>query len=84
MATGGYCIVVPNNGNQEYLKDNENCLFYKLGDINSAVKSIYRLINDIELQKKLYKNGVITAKKRDWNFFKDQIISLYDEYTIKK
>ena len=84
MATGGYCIVVPNNGNQEYLKDNENCLFYKLGDINSAVTSIYRLINDLELQKKLYINGVITAKKRDWNFLKDQIISLYDEYTIKK
>lgn len=37
MATGGFCIVVPNDGNVEYLKNEENCLFYKLGDINSAI-----------------------------------------------
>ena len=48
MATGGYCIVVPNDGNIEYLKNEENCLFYKLGDIDSAIHSIERLISDIK------------------------------------
>ena len=78
MATGGYSIVVPNGGNIEYLKDGENCLFYKLGDINSAVKCINRLINDDILQRHLYEKGIETAKKRDWKIFKKQIISLYN------
>lgn len=28
MATGGIAIVLPNDGNVEYLKDGENCLLY--------------------------------------------------------
>ena len=71
MATGGYAIVVPNGGNIEYLKDGENCLFYKLGDIYSALKNIKRLISDENLQKHLYENGLETAKKRDWKNFKN-------------
>ena len=78
MATGGYSIVVPNEGNIEYLKDGENCLFYKLGDINSAINNINRLISDEKLQKHLYENGLRTAKNRDWKNFKNQIISLYN------
>ena len=78
MATGGYSIVAPNGGNKEYLKDGENCLFYKLGDINSALKCINRLISDEKLQNILYKNGLATAKNRDWKHFRNQIISLYN------
>jgi len=78
MATGGYCIVAPNGGNKEYLKNEENCLFYKLGDISSAVNSIKRLISDEKLQNNLYKNGLLTAKKRDWKNIKNQIISVYN------
>ena len=78
MATGGFCIVVPNEGNKEYLKDGENCLLYNLGDIDSAIQNIEKLIDDENLQEHLYKNGLETAKKRDWNNFKGQIISLYD------
>ena len=79
MATGGYCIVVPNDGNIEYLKNEENCLFYKLGDIDSAIHSIERLISDIKLQQRLYENGLDTAKKRDWKKLKNQILSLYEQ-----
>ena len=77
MATGGYSIVVPNDGNKEYLKDEENCLLYKLGDLDSAVRNIERLLTDEQLQQKLYENGLITAKNRDWKNYKSQIISLY-------
>ena len=79
MATGGYNIVVPNGGNTEYLKDGENCLFYKLGDINGAVECIKRLISDEELQIHLYENGLRTAEERDWKNFKKQVISLYSQ-----
>ena len=78
MATGGYSIVVPNEGNVEYLKNEYNCLFYKIGYINSAIQSIERLISDEDLQQHLYENGLDTAKKRDWNNFKEQIIGLYN------
>ena len=78
MATGGYCIVVPNGGNREYLMDGENCLFYKSGEIDSAINCIKRLIDDEQLQNYLYKNGLETAKKRDWKNFHNDIIDLYD------
>ena len=78
MATGGYSILVSNDGNKEYLKDGKNCLLYKLGDINDALNSIKRLINDEKLQKKLYVNGIKTAQNRNWKNYKAQIISLYD------
>jgi glycosyltransferase involved in cell wall biosynthesis len=78
IATGGFCIIVPNEENLEYLKNGENCLFYKLGDINSAIEAIKRLISDKKLQEYLYKNGIETAKKYDWKNLKKQIISLYD------
>ena len=40
MATGGYVVAVPNEGNKEYLKDGENCLFYEQGNIDEAVEKI--------------------------------------------
>jgi len=79
MATGGYCIVAPNEINKEYLKDGEKCLFYKLGDTNDSISCIDGLISDEKLQEKLYINGLETAKKRDWNNYKDKIISLCED-----
>ena len=77
MATGGYCIVAPNNGNIEYLKNEENCLFYKPGNIDDALKCIDRLITNTTLQEYLYINGLHTAKNRDWKNLKQIILSLY-------
>ena len=78
MATGGYCIVVQNEGNKEYLRNEENCLFYRLGDIDSAVNNINRLIKDDKLQESLFKNGLITARNRDWKNYINQVIQLYE------
>ena len=78
MATDGYCILVANYGNLEYLKNEENCIFYKLGDIDDAVHCVERLISNEDLQNKLYENGLSTAKKRDWKHFKKQILRLYN------
>ena len=78
MATGGYNIVVPNGGNKEYLIDGENCLFYKSGDLDSAVNCIKRLIADEQLQNHLYINGLETAQKRDWKKIQSEIFNLYN------
>ena len=78
MATGGYSIVVPNEGNKEFLKDRENCIFYKSGDINEAIKAIQTLISDKKLQEHLFRKGIETARERNWKNFRNQIIHLYD------
>lgn len=77
MATGGLCVVAPNGGNIEYLKDNENCLFYKPGDIKDAVSKIEKLVNDEDLRNKLIENGRKTAEERDWKNIEQKIIDLY-------
>ncbi len=78
MATRGYCVVVPNDGNIEYLKDNENCLLYEQGNIEEAIEKIEEIVNNKKLREKLEKNGYETARKRDWNNIEKDIIGLYE------
>jgi len=78
MATGGVSVVVPNGGNIEYLENENNCLFYEQGNIEEAIKCIERIVNDKELRDKLIKNGLITAKERDWKNIEKEIVELYN------
>lgn len=77
MATGGFCVVVPNNGNHEYLVDGENCLLYPQGDIDAAISAIEQICNNEALRQKLAKKGFETAEKRDWKVLKSDILKLY-------
>lgn len=77
MATGGLVVVAPNEGNVEYLKDEYNCLFYEQGNIEQAVEKIERLSNDNELREKLIKNGLETAKNREWSKIEKDVVNLY-------
>lgn len=77
MATGGLVVVVPNEGNIEYLKDEYNCLFYQQGNIMQAVEQIDRITNDKDLREKLIKNGLKTAREREWTAIEKDIIDLY-------
>ena len=79
MATGGLVVVAPNGGNVEYIKDEENCLFYKQGNIDEAVEKIERLATDKKLRDKLIKNGLQTAKNREWSKIEKDILDLYKE-----
>ena len=77
MATGGVVVVAPNEGNIEYLKDEYNCLFYQQGNIKQAVNQINRIVEDKKLREKLIKNGLETAKEREWTSIEKEIIDLY-------
>lgn len=77
MATGGICVVVPNDGNIEYLKDGENCLFYQRGNVEDAIQKIESIVKNPELRQKLIKNGLDTAKSRDWENIEKEIIEVY-------
>lgn len=77
MATGGYVIAVPNGGNQEYLRDHENCLLYNSGDFEMARKLIEKLQDDELLQQKLFEGGRATAEKRSWMNIRKDILEMY-------
>lgn len=77
MATGGISLVVPNDGNREYLKDNVNCLFYEQGNIDDAVAKIEEIATNAKLRKKLIDNGVKTSKDRSWDNIEKDILNLY-------
>ncbi|MBM6831333.1 glycosyltransferase [Faecalicoccus acidiformans] len=77
MATGGYVVAVPNDGNKEYLKHEENCLFYERGNIEEGLKSIYKICEDKELRENLYINGLKTSQNRDWKALDEKIVQFY-------
>ena len=79
MATGGLAVVRPNGGNKEYLKDGENCLFYEPGNIGEAVEKIRKLAENEALRNHLIEGGLKTAKQREWETVKQQILNLYLE-----
>ena len=78
MATGGVSVVVPNDGNVEYLRDGENCLFYKQGDIDDGVNKIEQFVNNKTLRNKIIKGGLQTAKRYEWTYIEKDILSLYE------
>ncbi|MFS1512911.1 glycosyltransferase [Chengkuizengella sp. SCS-71B] len=78
MATGGIVLVSPNDGNLEYLKDRENCLMYKQGDIDMAMRLIEEVISDESLRENLIYTGLDTSRGRNWDYMKDRIVELYD------
>ena len=82
MATGGLAVVVPNEGNAEYLRDEENCLLYPQGDIEKAVFQIKRLTEDKKLRDKLIENGLKTAYKREWKNIEKYIVEMYDHFEV--
>lgn len=77
MATGGYVVAAPNDGNMEYLSDGENCLFYQHEDLQTAADAIARIVEDGTLRDRLYQNGIRTAEKRNWDKIMKDILHLY-------
>ena len=77
MATGGFVVALQNDGNKEYLINEVNCLIYQKGNIDEGIKCIKRIVSDENLQERLYKNGLETAKQRDWNLIKEKIKEVY-------
>lgn len=78
MATGGFSVVAPSGGNEEYLRDGENCLLYPCGDIDAAVEAIERIVSDEALREKLFLGGLETAQSRGWDHLQKEIAALYD------
>ena len=78
MATGGVSVVVPNDGNVEYVKNGYNCLFYEAGDIESGVNKISQLVDNKKLRDDLIKNGLETARNYKWEQHEKNIVKVYE------
>lgn len=78
MATGGLVVVIPNGGNLEYLKDEENCLMFESGDDKKAIKQIGRIVSDGNLRDKLVANGKKLAHDYSWESVERQVLELYE------
>ncbi|MBQ7516065.1 MAG: glycosyltransferase [Schwartzia sp.] len=79
MATGGAVVVRENEGNREYLRDGENCLFYDPADLDTAVQAIESIVRDGELRQTLLAGGLRTADERDWPRCEAAVLSLYEK-----
>ncbi len=77
MATGGFVVAIPNNGNAEYLVHGSNCLLFESGDRASAIASIELICESPELRERLERNGLETAQSRDWAVLERQVLALY-------
>jgi glycosyltransferase involved in cell wall biosynthesis len=66
MACGGTVVVGKVTGYDEYIEDGYNALVVDAGDITAASSAVAKLIYDNELRSKLIANGLITAKKWQW------------------
>ena len=77
MATGGYVVAVPNDGNKEYLIDGENCLFYEQGNIDDAVEKIELIASNKKLREKLISNSKKVVAERSWDNIEKEVIELY-------
>ena len=78
MATGGIVVAIENNGNLGYIKDGENALIYKQGNIDEAISKIEEIVTNKSLREKLEKNGLRTAKEYEWEKIEKQILALYE------
>ncbi|MDR3125866.1 MAG: glycosyltransferase, partial [Candidatus Nomurabacteria bacterium] len=77
MATGGFAVVAPNDGNAEYLEDAQNCLLYEQGNIEAGLKAVLKIAADKNLRAKLAAGGLKTATSRAWDKIEPQIVELY-------
>ncbi len=77
MSTGGLVLVRENEGNQEYLRDHYNCLFYHPDRLKEAGDLLEEMVTNENLRSELIPNGRETAAERNWNKVRDQILKLY-------
>ena len=79
MATGGIAVVRGNDGNREYLRDGENCVFYVPEHLETGAASIERIVRDASFRETLLQGGLKTAAARDWSACEKAIAALYME-----
>ncbi|MDI6737004.1 MAG: glycosyltransferase family 4 protein [Nanoarchaeota archaeon] len=79
MASGNPLVMTPVNGVPYEMKEPENGLFVKYGDVDGLAKAITRIIDDKKLAAGMRKNNLKRAKQYDWNLIAKRIMEIYKE-----
>jgi len=78
MATGGFVVAIPNDGNKEFLEHGANCLLFEHGDIAGAVASIETIVESEEIRERLKAGMKETVASREWSAIVPQVLALYE------
>lgn len=79
MATGGFVVAIPNDGNTEYLEHGKNCLLFDSGDTAGAVASIEAIAADEEIRSVLMSNMEATVREHRWDSIASDVLALYHD-----
>lgn len=79
MASGLPCVVSKIGGMSEIIKEYENALSFKCGDVEQLRERILTLINTPELAAKLSENAKLSVKKFDLRAILNRYYELYRE-----
>ncbi|MFA5888103.1 MAG: glycosyltransferase family 4 protein [Candidatus Nanoarchaeia archaeon] len=79
MASGCPLVMTPVNGVPYEMKEPDNGLFVKYGNIEELKNAIIRIIDDKKLSAKMRKNNIKRAKQYDWTLIANRVMSVYKE-----
>jgi GT2 family glycosyltransferase/glycosyltransferase involved in cell wall biosynthesis len=76
--SAGVAVVTTDTG-AEFLKHEENCLLYEVGDGQAAADAVDRLVNDSELFFTIVRNGYQTAvESSNWYEYQTNLLAVLD------
>jgi glycosyltransferase involved in cell wall biosynthesis len=67
MACGVPVVLTDSAGVRDYAKDGVNCLMASPRSPDALARAIVRLLSEPELEARLVANGLLTAKRYDWD-----------------
>lgn len=79
MACSCPVVVTNNKGVLEYAQDQENSLICEIKNAKDIAEKVQKLLFDKRLRKRLIENGILTAKKYNWNEITQKLIAYYKE-----
>jgi glycosyltransferase involved in cell wall biosynthesis len=77
MACGCPVVCTDANGNREHCRDGETAEVAPSGDAHALVKGLVEVMHDQELAGKLSQNGLLEAKRYQWDHVLDRLETAY-------
>lgn len=77
MASGLPIVASPVNGIPYEMKEPENGLFVKYGDIEGLKNAILKILDDEKLSSGMRKNNIEKSKAYDWDIIADRTLDVY-------
>ncbi|SMG08058.1 glycosyltransferase family 4 protein [Paenibacillus aquistagni] len=80
MACGAPVVTTRAEGNEEFCKDNWNCILVNKGDASAVMNGIHRIMNDPEFTQFLTANAIETAKTYNWPRVINKLLHVFNRF----